>query len=80
MAGRLESQCKKILELLKARGNQGATNYELAQIALKYTSRVSDLREQGWRILSTCESMKKGVFRYHLLGRVATGQSRLFTR
>lgn len=80
MAGRIENQCAKILALLKARGNQGATNYELAQIALKYTSRVSDLRKAGWRITSTCESMKKGVFRYHLLGRVAKNQSRLFTR
>jgi hypothetical protein len=80
MAGRIESQCKKMLELLQARGNQGATNFELSRMALKYTSRISDLRQQGWRIHGTCESVSKGVWRYHLLGRVAKGQSRLFTR
>jgi hypothetical protein len=80
MAGRIDNQCAKILALLKARGNQGATNYELARIALKYTSRVSDIRKQGWRISCVCESRSKGVHRYHLLGRVAKNQSRLFTR
>jgi len=80
MAGRVDNQCAKILALLKARGNQGATNYELARIALKYTSRISDLRKLGWRVSGTCESASKGVWRYHLLGRAAKNQSRLFTR
>jgi len=80
MAGRIESQCSTILALLKARGNQGVTNFELSKHALKYTSRISDLRKLGWRITVACESVSKGVWRYHLLGRAAKGQSLLFTR
>jgi hypothetical protein len=41
---RLSAQCQAILDRLK----QGeATNTELAAIALKYTSRLSDLRAAG---------------------------------
>ena len=41
---RLGKQCEAIL----ARLQEGpATSYELAQIALKYTSRISDLRKSG---------------------------------
>ena len=44
---RLSAQCQRILERLR----QGpATNRELARIALKYTSRISDLRAAGHRI------------------------------
>lgn len=78
MPGRLENQCRKILALLKERGNQGATNYELSRIALKYTSRISDLRDVGHRIHCTCEDAVKGVYRYHYLGRSRSGQRELF--
>ena len=46
----LKGQCEAILKLLKERRSQGAMNWELAEIALKYTSRISDLRKAGWRI------------------------------
>lgn len=46
----LKGQSEAILKLLKSRRSQGAMNFELAEIALKYTSRVSDLRKAGWRI------------------------------
>ena len=75
--GRLESQCRRILELLRERGNEGVTNYELAGIALKYTSRISDLRDAGYRILATCEDSIRGVYRYHLLT-TTPRKSRLF--
>lgn len=78
--GRLETQCRRILALLVERGNQGATNYELARIALKYTSRISDLRDGGYRILCTCEDALRGVYRYHLLNQVPQPQRRLFDR
>jgi ABC-type ATPase with predicted acetyltransferase domain len=78
VAGRLENQCRKILKLLRERGNQGATNYELAQIALKYTSRVSDLRDAGYRVHCTCEDAVRGVYRYHYLGRSPTRRRELF--
>jgi hypothetical protein len=46
-AKRLSKQCQAILDRLK----QGAaTNVGLAEIALKYTSRISDLRAAGYDI------------------------------
>lgn len=76
--GRLYNQCRTILALLKERGNQGATNYELARIALKYTSRVSDLRDTGHHIHCTCENAVRGVYRYHYFGRTRSGHRELF--
>lgn len=46
-APRLSRQCQEILSRLE-RGR--ATNQELAQIALKYTSRISDLRANGFQV------------------------------
>lgn len=47
-AGRLSSQCETILKRLQ----QGpATNRELSEIALKYTSRISDLRKAGYNVV-----------------------------
>lgn len=77
--GRLENQCRRILALLKERGNEGATNYELAKHALKYTSRISDLRDAGWRILCTAEDPVRGIYRYTLLGRNPSQKRELFT-
>ena len=42
-----------------------ATNVELAGIALKYTSRVSDLRKAGYRV--ECERGVGGVTVYQLM-------------
>ena len=44
---RLDSQCGKILALLE-RGP--ATNRQLAEISLKYTSRISELRKARYDI------------------------------
>lgn len=49
-AGALAGQSAAILKLLKQRRSQGATNSELSDISLKYTSRVSDLRKEGYLI------------------------------
>lgn len=46
----LKGQSEAILKLLKRRRSAGALNGELAEISLKYTSRVSDLRAAGWKI------------------------------
>ena len=44
---RLQSQSERIITRLR----QGpATNYELADISLKYTGRVSELRKRGYHI------------------------------
>lgn|GEM_PF-2515258 len=47
-AKRLSGQNAAVLARLRA---GPATNAELAGIALKYTSRVSDLRQHGYRIV-----------------------------
>ena len=47
---RLDSQCDRML----ARLQQGpATNVELSGISLKYTSRITDLRQLGYNNPST---------------------------
>jgi hypothetical protein len=44
---RLSGQCAAIL----ARLHQGpASNFDLAQISLKYTSRISDIRKAGYDV------------------------------
>lgn len=60
--GRLNAQCGQILDRL-SRGP--ATNEELSQIALKYTSRISDLRKRGHRI--DCTRQGRGLTRYSLM-------------
>jgi hypothetical protein len=46
-SGRLSAQCQKILDRLRL---GPAPSSELASIALKYTSRISDLRKRGHQI------------------------------
>ena len=60
----LEGQSKAILELLKSRRSAGAANHELAQLSLKYTSRLSDLRKAGYKI--SCERQEGRSFLYRL--------------
>ena len=52
----LKGQAEAILKLLKSRKSAGAMNWELAEIGLKYTSRISDLRKAGWKIQCTIEA------------------------
>ena len=78
--GRLENQSGKILQLLKDRGQQGAYNWELVKIALKYTGRISDLRALGHRIVCVAEDPTTGLYRYRYHGRLKPGQSKLFTK
>lgn len=58
---RLNQQCREILARLR-RGQ--ATNRELAGYALKYTSRISDLREAGFDIRN--ERLRRGLTLYTL--------------
>lgn len=59
---RLAGQSLRIVQRLQ----QGrASNFELAQIALKYTSRISDLRKAGYVI--RCERYPQGVSFYLLV-------------
>jgi hypothetical protein len=59
-------QAAKILNLLKQRRSAGATNVELAAIALKYTSRVSDLRTAPHNYRISCTREEGRTFRYRL--------------
>jgi hypothetical protein len=59
-------QAMKILALLKRRRGEGATNVELAEIALKYTSRVSDLRTAPHNYRISCTREEGRTFRYRL--------------
>lgn len=67
---RLSRQCADILAMLR-RGS--CTNRELAAVSLKYTSRVSDLRDAGYVI--ECERLDGGLTRYRLV----RGQSEQLT-
>lgn len=60
---RLSRQCEAILLRLRA---GPATNAELAQIALKYTSRISDLRKAGYDVRVTRRERKSGVTVYEM--------------
>jgi hypothetical protein len=62
-APRLSRQCVEIL----ARLRMGmATNRELATIALKYTSRISDLRDAGFTIVVVDRYKETGHVLYEL--------------
>jgi hypothetical protein len=61
---RLSRQCQVILDRL----TQGeATNRELAQIALKYSGRVSDLRSAGYDVRVVSHDHVTGVAVYRLV-------------
>ena len=62
MEPRLSGQNLAVLERLR-RGP--ATNRELSEIALKYTSRISDLRAVGFRI-ACFEEREAGLATYRL--------------
>lgn len=62
-ARRLEGQSQRIIERLR----QGdATNDELAAIARKYTSRISDCRKAGFEITIISRDRASGVVVYRL--------------
>ena len=61
-APRLDSQCDRMLARLKV---GPATNVELSGISLKYTSRITDLRQLGHTI--ACEKRPGGLTLYMLV-------------
>lgn len=60
---RLSLQAQKILGRLK---EGRATNYQLAVIALKYTSRLSDLRRAGYDVRIVERDTATGITVYEL--------------
>ena len=72
---RLSKQCLAILALLES--GQPVTNVRLAQVALKYTSRVSDLRAKGHNIRVVSRE-PNGLTWYRLLPAVPPHQMDLW--
>jgi hypothetical protein len=62
---RTASQCQRILALLRERGETGAANYELSQIALCYGKRIGELYERGYVIEK--EKGSHGIVWYKLV-------------
>jgi hypothetical protein len=60
---RVSRQCREILERLR---EGPATNKELAAKSLKYTSRLSEIREAGYTVRCVAVDIKNGVYRYEL--------------
>lgn len=67
-----ESQCSRILKLLRSRGQRGATTVELLNLHIpRYGARVADLRRDGYNILTERVELPNGrptnVRRYVLI-------------
>ena len=60
---RLTRQCQEILDVLR-RGD--ATNKRLSEISLKYTSRISDLRQSGYPVYVVSRDHHTGIVWYSL--------------
>jgi hypothetical protein len=64
------SQTSSILKALKEAGNKGLTNYNLSGISLKYTNRISELRQSGNNIYTERQYLPNGratgTWRYYL--------------
>ena len=69
---RLSPQCRRILERLKA---GPATNAQLAEIARKYTGRISEIRGAGYSVQCVNRDNATGLCWYRLQ---AGGQAVLF--
>ena len=69
---RLSPQCRRILERLKA---GPATNAQLAEIARKYTGRISEIRGAGYSVQCCNRDNTTGLCWYRLQ---AGGQAVLF--
>jgi hypothetical protein len=61
---RLRSQAERILARLRY---SSANNVELAEISLKYTGRISDLRKAGYNVKCFAKNRRTGMCWYQLL-------------
>ncbi len=69
-SSRSPSQRSKIISLLRERGKQGALNYELARIGLRYSSRLRECRIQGFKIET--DHICEDLYRYRLVEKPVT--------
>lgn len=61
---RIPTQMEKIINLLKAAGEEGVTNTELSTISLQYSSRISELYMAGY--ITETIPIKDGLYKYVL--------------
>lgn len=61
---RRKPQKQRVLELLKRRGEAGATNDELNEIGFRYGARIYELRREGYAIGK--QHLRGGRFRFWL--------------
>lgn len=63
------SQSSRIIKTLRE-NKRGVENYKLARISLKYSSRIAELRQDGYNIYAERQKRKgkcTGVWKYYLL-------------
>lgn len=72
---RLSRQCQAIDQRLQA---GPATNRELSAISLKYTSRISDLRDKGWDVRVVSRRHDTGLTVYQIFQVQEPQQAALF--
>lgn len=63
------NQATQILRLIKDSGDRGVENYKLSDISLKYSSRISELRKDGYDIRARRiwrDGKASGTFVYYL--------------
>lgn len=63
-APRLSRQCRLILERLRV---GAATNRELSELSLKYTGRISELRQAGYDVRVIQRDHESGLNTYRLV-------------
>lgn len=64
-ARRLSRQCREILALLRER--REVSNAELAAVALKYTGRISEIRQAGYDVRVVRRDRDSGLTHYRLV-------------
>lgn len=62
---RIPSQRERILKALRDSGKDGVTNVSLSKIALRWTARMAELYEKGYKI--SCDSLGSGIYKYVLI-------------
>lgn len=65
------SQAGKILKALRAAGDKGVENYKLARLSLKYSCRITELRQEGYSIIAERQMVRgrwTGTWKYYLTG------------
>lgn len=65
----MNTQANEILELIKRNNSVGTENWKLSEISLKYSSRISELRQKGHDIYATRDKVNgrsTGTWRYFI--------------